>query len=170
MHPRQTWEEIRDDEAATTEVFIEYVLPMAAIPALAHLLGFWYHGFFDTVFKAILWYALAVTGVWFLGKAIYYLASNFDAVPSETRSFQLAAYSFTPFFLAGSFYILPFLSIFVFFSGMYGVYILSLGLPVLMEAPDEKSTSYSLVAGAAMLVIVVAIGHLTGGVFWPSRP
>jgi uncharacterized membrane protein len=111
-----------------------------------------------------------VGGVWIIGRIIFFLAANFDSVPNEIRSFQLAAYSFTPFFLGGVCYILPFLSIFVFFAGFYGMYLLSLGLPVLMETPEEKTVFYIVTVGAVMLFIILIIGHLTGGVLWPSKP
>jgi len=170
VRPREAWEEIRDQETDAAELFTGVVFPAAAVPAIAHLLGFWYHGFFSTIFKAILWYALAVVAVWVVGKTLVLLAPQFDAVPDETKAFRLAAYSFLPYFSAGIFYLLPFLSIVTLFGGLYGMVVLYHGIPVLMNIPDEKSIPYALTGGTVMLIAVVLIGCLTGGLIWPGKP
>ena len=170
IRPREAWEEVRNQDAGPADLFTDVVLPAAAIPAVAHLLGFWYHGFFATVFKAVLWYALAVSAVWAMGKTLVFLAPSFGAAPDETKAFRLAAYSFLPYFSAGVFYLLPFLSFVVFIGGLYGILVLYHGIPVLMEIPDEKSVSYALAAGFVMLVAVVFIGSITGGLIWPGKP
>jgi len=170
LNPHRTWEDILEEDDSIGNFFVETILPMAALPAAAHLLGFWYHGFFDTVFKALLWFILAVAGVWLVGKTVHALALYFNSSPNEIRAFQLAAYSFLPFFLSGVCYILPFLSFIVFLSGLYGIYLLFVGLPVLLNMSGEKSTVLGLIAGAAMLAVIVLVGELTGGVLWPSKP
>jgi hypothetical protein len=166
----RTWGVIFDENAPPAGVFMEYVLPMAAVPSIAHLLGFWYYGLFSTIFRAVLWFLLAVSGVWLTGKMIYYSATHFNSVPNEARSFQLAAYSFTPFFMAGAVYILPFLSAFVFLGGLYGIRLLHRGLPRLMETSAEKNSAFTLAAGAAMILVMWIVGQWTGGIFWPSKP
>ncbi len=71
--------------------------------------------------------------------------------------FKVAAYSSTPAWLAGFFWIVP---IFAFLSvvGLYGLY---LGLPLLMRAPVERAWAYTaVVAGAAVGLAFVVSGVL----------
>jgi hypothetical protein len=166
----RTWADILEENDSPAAVLMEYILPMAAVPAAAHLLGFWYLGFFNTMLRAVLWLILSVSGVWLTGKIIYYSASRFNSTPNETRSFQLAAYSYTPFFAAGAAYVLPFLSIFVFMGGLFGIRLLSRGLPLFMETPAEKNSGFTMAAGAAMVIVMLLVGQLTGGIFWPPKP
>lgn len=45
--------------------------------------------------------------------------------------------------------------------GLYGLYLLYLGLPVLMKSPQEKSLGYTVAAVVAALVILVVIGLIS---------
>ncbi len=166
----RAWADILEEKEPPAGIFLEYVLPMAAVPAAAHLLGFWYYGFFSTIFRAFLWLGLAVSGVWLTAKVIYYSSPHFNSITDEIRSYQLAAYSYTPFFAAGVAYIFPFLSLFVFLGGLYGVRLLSKGLPLLMETPADRQSGFVLAAGASMVAVMLLVAHLTGGIFWPSKP
>lgn len=171
IQPRETWGKIRQEETTSIELIMHTIAPMAAVPAAAHLLGFWIIlGFFKTIFTAILWYVLTVAGVWLLGKIIYYLSAQFGVEPDEARSFQLSATSFTPFILAGIFYIVPNFTFIVFLSGLYGIYALSLGLPILLDIPEEKTASFQITAGGVLFLLIILIGRLTGGVLAPHKP
>ena len=44
--------------------------------------------------------------------------------------------------------------------GLYGLYLLYLGLPVLMKAPREKSLGYTVTVVVAAIVICVVIGFI----------
>ena len=48
--------------------------------------------------------------------------------------------------------------------GLYSLYLLYLGLPVLMKAPQEKALGYTVVVIIAAVVLVVLVG-LVAGVF-----
>jgi hypothetical protein len=80
-------------------------------------------------------------------------------------AFKVSAYSLTPTWLAGVFALIPALS-FLTLLGLYGVYLLYLGLPRLMQAPEEKAVGYTavVVLSAIMLSIVLAgvLGVLMG--------
>ncbi|MGH8639528.1 MAG: Yip1 family protein, partial [Burkholderiales bacterium] len=66
----------------------------------------------------------------------------------------LTAYAFTPAWLAGVFLAVPGLS-FLGVLGLYGFYLMWIGLPVLMQAPRERSLSYVAVVVAWAVVLDV---------------
>jgi type III secretory pathway component EscS len=45
--------------------------------------------------------------------------------------------------------------------GLYGLYLLYLGLPVLMESPQEKSLGYTITVIIAAIVIFMVIGVIS---------
>ena len=62
----------------------------------------------------------------------------------------------TPAFLAGIFSLIPALSIFG-ILGLYSVYLLYLGLPRLMRAPEDKAVAYTAVVVAASIAVWIVI-------------
>ncbi len=75
----------------------------------------------------------------------------------------------TPYFVAGVLYIFPVLSILVFLASLYGLYILYLGLPVMMETPKEKAIGYLIVAIIVMLIVNLNVGAIAGAVIAATR-
>ena len=47
---------------------------------------------------------------------------------------------------------------------LYGFYILYLGVPILMETPQDKVLTYTIVTIIAMLVIYAVIGAITAAI------
>lgn len=185
LKPRETWETISTEEATVSGLLKEYLLVLAAVPALASLLGKWIFGihipfvgyyrysFAESVIIAILWYVLTVAGVWVLGKVISYLAQNFGSQRNDVKGFKVAIYSYTPFLAAGILYLIPRLDILVSLAGLYGLYLLYIGLPIVMETPKEKSLAYTVVVVLAIILIYIIVASITEavlGAFGPSLP
>jgi len=102
-----------------------------------------------------------------------YLAPNFGSTQNEAKAFQLAVYSYTPFLAVGILNIIPALSVLVFLSSLYGLYLLYIGLPILMSTPKEKSLAYTITIIVAMILIYIIIQIVTGAfynIFGPTLP
>jgi len=183
--PRETWEVISTEEATVSELFINYLLILAAVPALASFLGRWIIGiripfvgvyrfsFGASLLNAVLDYILTVAGIWVLGKIIYLLAQNFGSTRDELRAFKLAVYTYTPYLAAGVLLIIPSLGVLVVLAGIYGLYLLYIGLPIVMNTPKEKSLAYTIVVIIAVILIYVIVASIAGVVlkaFGPSLP
>jgi hypothetical protein len=165
LEPDETWEAIRLEPVTISELLREYVLKLAVIPAAAHFLGWWaVTGFWSSLIRALLFYFLAVAAVWATSKVIGLLAVQFGAEEDELKTFKLASFSFTPYFIAGVCYLIPPLMVFVLIGGIFGFYLLYRGLPVVMEIPQEKIMSYAALVSIAMFLMFIIIGMLTGGV------
>jgi hypothetical protein len=87
------------------------------------------------------------------------LAPTFGAQRSFSNALKLTVYSYTPVWLAGLFLLVPGLS-FLTILGLYGLYLLWLGLPPLMAAPFDKSVPYAVTAVICAVVLAAALGFL----------
>lgn len=170
LTPAREWDVIDTESDTVASIYRKHVLPLAAIPAVAGLIGavvFGYSAFGFTyrpsvgaaVATAVIQYVMALVGVFVLALIIDALAPHFGAVPNRVQAFKVAAYSATASWVAGIFNILPALSILA-ILGLYSLYLLYLGLPKLMKAPTEKAMTYTVVVVIAAIVVALVIGAL----------
>jgi hypothetical protein len=167
VQPKQEWIEIEREAYSVQEIYTKYALALAAIPAVASFIGWSIIGvgpFGSTVRAAlgigiahlILEYLLSLGAVYVLALAIDALAPSFDGQKDFMQALKLAVFSSTAVWLAGIFYIVPALSIFG-LLGLYSLYLLFLGLPLMMKVPEDKALPYTAVVTVASIVIVVVI-------------
>ena len=183
LKPRETWAVIKEEEVTSTQLMREYVMILAAIPAVAGFIGKsivgmkipFYGRYHFPLGRGLLWviveYILSLVGVYVVAKVINFLATNFNAVKDDTKAFKVAAYAWTPAFIAGIFSLIPDLSV-LGILGLYSLYLIYLGLPYLMECPSEKALGYTVTIIIAVIVIYVLIGVITGLIVggFPSVP
>ena len=173
LRPRQEWQVIDGETTTTSDLFRSYVAPLAAIPAVAQLIGSAVFGVglgpFGTVrvsltgaiVQAIVTFALTLVGVYVLGLIIDALATNFGGTKNSMQALKVAAYSSTAQWVAGVFAILPALS-FLTILGVYSLFLLYLGLPVLMRAPQERALTYTIAVVVVAIVMAIVIGIIAG--------
>ncbi|OVE78792.1 hypothetical protein BVY01_04410 [bacterium I07] len=175
LKPRETWEKIKLEETTTNDLFKKYLLILAAVPAIANFLGRWIIGvriplpgaetfhfsFFGSLGSAIVGYVLTVVSVWVLAKVIVFLAPTFGSVKDELSAFKVAIYAFTPYLAAGVLYIFPSLSVLVLLAGLYSLYLLYMGLPIIMGTPKDKVLPYTVVVVIADILIWIVISVIS---------
>lgn len=110
---------------------------------------------------AIVSYVLALIGVYVLALIIDGLAPTFGGTKNQIQALKTAAYSSTASWLAGIFVLVPGLRVLT-ILGLYSLYLLYLGLPVLMKAPQEKAGAYTGVVVLAAIVLFFVIGMVGG--------
>jgi hypothetical protein len=185
LKPRETWKTISEEETTVSTLLKEYLFILAAIPSIASFLGYWiigiyipfvgrYHfSFGESLLIAILNYVLIIASVWIISKVIKLLAPKFSSVQDDVSGFKLAAYSYTPLLVAGILYLIPRLGILVLFGGIYGLYLLYLGLPIVMQTPKEKTLAYTVTIIITMILIyTIHVSIIQGfiNIFGPSLP
>jgi Yip1-like protein len=109
-------------------------------------------------------FVLTLVGVFILGRVISLLAPRFSAQADEAQALKLAAYAATPAWLAGVFQLLPALAILGLLAGLYSLYLLYIGLPLLMKAPAERAGTYTLAIIGVAIVIGIVIGAVAAAV------
>lgn len=183
LTPKEEWPVIEVEAASVGGLYKSYAMILAAIPALAMLIGGQVFGFggFGFSFRptlasalstAVVQYVFSLVGIFLIALVIDYLAPHFGGTSNRIQAFKVAVYSGTAGWLAGVAYLVPSLAILV-FAGLYSLYLLYTGLPILMKAPGDKAMVYTvvtIVAGAvggallfAVLGLMVAPLAMMGG-------
>lgn len=168
LNPKETWDTIRAEETSTTKIVKEYLIYLAAIPAIAHFIGYaivgilgYRHPFFSALLQAIVWYVLMIVQVFISAFVINTLAPNFGGTKNDLAAFKLVAYSMTPSFVAGIFSIIPPLAA-LGILGLYSFYLLYIGLPKLMECPEDKTLPYFIVSLILIFILYVVMFGISG--------
>ncbi len=178
IRPKEEWLKIKEETIDIKTLFISYAAILAAIPAVANFIGMsfigrripflgWYRmGIARGIVYAIFSYILSLVAVALLGFVIKALAPSFSSTPNLIQAMKLAAYSFTPAWLAGVFYIIPALSPLVFLASLYGLYLLYLGIAApLLETPKDKIIGYFIVILVVSIVIVAIFSLILSAIF-----
>jgi len=171
LQPKSEWQRIDAEATSVGEIFRGWVLIMAAIPAVAGLIGalaFGYSAFgityrpgvIEALVTALVQYVLSVASILILALVIDWLAPRFGGIRSRVQATKVAAYSATAAYVAGIFAIVPSLSV-LGLLGLYSLYLLHLGLGQLMKAPGNKAMSYTVATIIAAFALAVLAGALT---------
>ncbi len=174
LSPKTEWGVIDTEPTTVGSLYTGYIIPLAAIPAIAGFIGMSVLGYNvlgtsirfsmgSGIERAILQFLLSLAMTYVLALIIDALAPNFGGQKSQLQALKVAAYSSTAFWVAGIFTILPALGILA-ILGLYSLYLFYLGLPVLMKAPQEKAMAYTVVVIVCAIVVGVVIGLITNQV------
>jgi hypothetical protein len=169
FHPATEWRSIDGEKATMRSVLVGYVLPMSLIPAVASFIGYGFVGASGLLFRVsgLYWgtamaidslitsLAVYLLGTWFVDR----MAPGFGAQRELNRSAQLVAYSYTPAWLAGIFYLLPMLQELV-VLGLYSVYLFYLGIPVIKRMPDDQRIAFTISSAIILIIIRFVVGLL----------
>ncbi len=169
LTPAKEWDVINGEEANVPGIITGYVLPLAGAAAVAAFIGYGFIGFnygYGVRLKGIDWglyqgitvLAGALLSVFVSAFVIDALAPSFGSEKNMGKSVQLVAYSWTPGWVGGLLAIIPSLAIIGSLAGIYGLYLLYLGLPKLKKTPQDKHVSYFVVSLIVMIVVFVVIG------------
>jgi hypothetical protein len=162
LTPRTEWLVIEREPGALTDLFGPYVATLAAIPAVCRFIGNSLIGGYDPVLpglvRTLIAYAATFTVVYVVAGVIDLLARRFGTQKNFPNALKLSIYAHTPVWLAGIFLLVPGLN-FLMILGLYGAYLLWIGLPPLMHAPPEKALAYAacVTACALLSTIVYAV-------------
>ena len=180
LTPKTEWEAIAADPTPTGKIVTGYVLPLAAVAAIAGFIGMCLVGmslpFLGTYRMGIGWgvalaiynVIMAVVFVYVVGFIVDALAPTFGGQKSMAQAVKFAAYSYTPAWLAAVFTIVPALGFLVLIGALYGLYLLYLGLPRLMKNPPDKSAGYTALVVVCAIVVGFIISIIGGMITAPA--
>lgn len=169
LSPRTEWEVIDAEATTPAALYTGYIAPLAAIGPIAQLIGYSVFGisvpfmgtyrvpFGSAITSALVTYLLTLIGVYVLALIIDALAPTFNGQRNRVQALKVSAYSSTASWVAGIFALIPGLRLLT-ILGLYSLYLLYLGLPVLMKSPREKAMGYTVVVILAAIVLFMVIG------------
>lgn len=181
LTPQSEWDVVAQETVSTGDVYKNYVAPLSAIPPIATFIGMTLVGVsvpfmghirvsFDTgLMTAIISFVLGLVGVYILALIIDALAPTFGGEKNRMQSLKVAAFSYTPVWVAGVLNVIPALGMLVLLASLYSLYVLYLGLPKLMKAPEDKALGYTAAVIVCAIVIGIVLGTVTGLVAGMSR-
>jgi len=169
LTPQTEWPVIAREPGEASVLFTRYVAILALIPALAGFIGTSLIGryvpFFSGLMSAVIGYVMTFVVVFVVALIVDALAPTFGAQKNFPNALKLTVYSYTPAWLAGIFLLIPGLS-FLSILGLYGLYLLWLGLPPLMQTPRDKALPYAGAVVVCAVIIAIVIGAIQAAIFF----
>jgi hypothetical protein len=171
LRPAAEWQIIEREPGDPKYLFQNYVAILALIPAVAGFIGTAMVGvgvpgagtvrvpIFAGLVSAILGYLLTFVIVYIAAYVIDALAPTFGGQRNFGNALKLAVFSFVPEWIAGIFLLVPALQ-FLVILGLYGIYVLYVGLPVLMKVPRDRALLYTAAVVAIAIVVAIVIGAI----------
>jgi hypothetical protein len=165
--PAEEWARIDTEEATVKSLYLGYACLLAAIGPIARFVGgqiFGYHTLFGVGHPALIngiasllvGYLLNLGGVYALAMAIDLMAPSFGGARSRIQALKVAVYAWTASWLFAIFQLVPQVSG-LSIIGIYSLYLLYLGIPKLMKAPQDKALVYSVMAIVVALAVWIVI-------------
>ncbi len=178
LTPKTEWDVIDNEPATVQSLYLQYAVILAAIPVVASLIGGQVFG--TTVLgvtyrppivggtvTAVVGYVLSLVSVGLLGFVINALAPSFDGTKDTVKAFKVAIYASTAGWIVGILNIVPMLGLLGILGLLYGCYLIYLGLPKLMNAPETKAVGYTVVTIIIAIVLNLLVGIVAAAVTAP---
>jgi hypothetical protein len=167
LAPRTEWPRIAQEHTDIAELYLRYILPLAAIPPLCKLIGwsllYSYIGFGIGLVAAVAAYVLNLAGIAALALIAGRLAPRFDGQPDLGQAFRLVAYAATPGWIGGIFRLVPGLAVLSVLMSLYSVYLIYTGAQAMLAVPEDRTIGYTAtVLFVAILVLVATAVIVTG--------
>lgn len=171
LNPKEAWPTIEAEATDVAGLYKNYVIFLAAIPAIAGFIGMSVFGFsmmgmtirvplMSGLAQMVIGYVLSLAMVFVVALIVDALAPSFGGQKSQINALKLVAYGSTAGMVGGIFSLIPAFSMLGLLTGLYSIYLMYLGLPVLMKCPKEKVMAYTVV----ILVCAIIAGVLVGTV------
>jgi hypothetical protein len=166
INPKGTMLKLRDKQVTMMDIII--YLAMIAVPTFLGILlgyGFFSGGVYGNLLgnafaMAIITYILTIIGVIIFGFILNALARNFRSKQNKMQALKLVSYAATPWLVLGILNIYPPAGLIALLGGIYGLYILYVGLPIFMRTPKDQEIPYFIIGLIVFIVVMVLIWWL----------
>ena len=170
VQPDKEWTVIAAETPNTGQIITGYVLILVGAAAIAAFIGYAFVGFnvlgyrdkgFDWgLYQALTVFLGGLLSVYVTALVVDMLAPTFNSEKNFNRSIQLVAYSFTPAWIGGLLMIIPSLAVIGSLFGLYGLYLMYIGIPKIKKTPADKHTGYFVVVLIVTILVYIVVGWL----------
>lgn len=179
--PKQEWPVIASESTDVAALFKEYIMPLAAIPAICGFLGMTMIGvtiplvgqirtpMVSGLAGMVVGYVLSLVGAFLAAFIVDKLAPSFQSSGGLVQALKMVAYASTASWVAGVLQLIPMLGALALLAALYGVYLFYLGLPSVMNTPRDKVIPYMVVSAIVIIVISVVTASISGIFMGASR-
>jgi len=180
LQPRATWPVVAQENTDIASIYRNYLVFLAAIPAVAGFIGLSVVGAsaFGVSFRVpvgaglanmVVSYALTLAMIYVMALIANALAPRFQGESNLLNAFKLIAFGATAGMVGGVFNLLPSLALLGLIAGLYSIYLIYIGIPVLMKTPPEKALGYTAVLIVCSVVAGLLVGLVSTLFTGPSR-
>jgi hypothetical protein len=179
-HPNHAWTDIRTEEEQQPRHYLAHLLLWALVPSVCLFIGLTWVGWSlaetdrvklsgaSALQLSILLYLAILIGTTIMGGFIRWMSRSFEARPTLNQCIGFAAYTATPYFMAGITGLYPsrWLAVAALgVAGAYATYLLFVGLPKFMRIIQNRGLLYAVsVWGVGVLVLVTILVSMI--LFW----
>lgn len=174
VSPKTEWTAVEGESDTLSGVITKYVIPLAAVGAICTFIGYAFigidYGFFRMrgmewgIKMAVISLVSSIVGVIITAFVVDALAPSFGSEKNINKSAQLVAYGFTPAFVGALLTIFPAIAMIGSLFGLYGIYLMYLGLGPLKKTPEDKKVIYLVITIVVLIVVYMVIGLILGSV------
>ncbi|MBC7619635.1 MAG: YIP1 family protein, partial [Candidatus Saccharibacteria bacterium] len=171
LKPKETWPVIAQETDDIPSIYKNYLVILAAIPAVATFIGMSLigAGMFGVSFRVpfmaglanmVVGYVLTLVMIYVLALVADALAPTFGGQKNQLNAFKLIAFASTAGLVGGVFNLIPALSMLGLLASLYSIYLIYTGIPTLMKAPEDKAIGFT----AVIIVCGIVAGLVLGGI------
>jgi Yip1 domain len=166
--PAAEWPVIAAEPSDVSGLYTNYIMLLAAIPAVCTFLGlmvigvpfFGSYGFSAALVAGIMSYVGTLASVYIAALIIEKLAPNFDSHGDVGQALKLVVYASTPVWVAGVLHLVPPLGVLILLAALYAVYLFYLGVAPVMKTPQDKVLPYMVVSAVVVVVVTICLQFL----------
>ena len=172
--PKEEWQVINGETLSGMPLIMSYLLPLAAAAAIASFIGysFLFHGGIGIqagLIYAIIAFLQLIISVYVCALVTDALAPSFASDKNLSKSIQLVVYAATPAYVGALLNIIPVIGwLGSLVGGIYSIYLLYLGLPVLKKTPVDKAPIYLIVIILVLIIIYWLVSYIILRMFWST--
>jgi hypothetical protein len=169
-NPKEALKKAKKEKVELMDIVI--YLAIVGIPTLiGFIIGYGvigYSGAFlgASIGAAIIYYIVAIIGIIVFGFILNAFAPTFKTKQDKMQALKLVSYSATPWLIAGIFYFHPSIWFLATLAGLYGLYILYIGIPILMETPKEQHLPFLIVSIIIYVIIMGVVWQIAWQIWW----
>jgi Yip1 domain len=168
LSPIAEWPVVTAEPDDLQGLYRSYIAPLAAIPAVAAVIGngilFGRLSFGFALLGAIVLYVLSLISIYVVSWIAGRLASMFGGEDNVDRALKLIAYGATASWVGGVFRLVPTLSILSLLCSIYSLYVIYTGVTPLLGVPQSRVIGFMVALIVAIIIVIVVIAVLAGGV------
>jgi hypothetical protein len=170
LSPQTEWQVIKEETISIPQIYVQYLLVLAALPSIGYLLSFLGGASFIAALRlAIISYVVWLITFDVCAFVVDRLASTFSSLPNINFAFRLVAFSASPILLIGVLIFIPYLGVILWVVGSaYSAYICYYGIPIMMQTPEDRVIPYTVATIVAVLVFYFVLVVILGLIFGAS--
>lgn len=172
FHPQSEWNKIASLSDREIKKLLPFPIVMALLPAIAFYIGTTETGWKvlgDSVTRitpesaipiSVLFYAAIMGAVVYIGWMVHWMSSTYDGQSFTIKGIVLMGYACTPIFLAGLFALYPIWWLDMLLATAacgYAIRLVYLGVPAMMNIPEDRGFLYASAVFMVALVYVVVV-------------